>query len=57
MSKYPPNLIVMLSSALVFAAFYAVLVTFPRVFKGRYGFTEAQVGYAYLCPGELRHTS
>lgn len=49
--KYPPNLIVTVSGALLFAVFYAILISFPRVLEGIYGFSEAEVGYAYLCPG------
>jgi hypothetical protein len=52
--KYPPNLIVTFSGALMFAAFYAMLINFPHALQDVYGLTEAQIGYAYLCPGRLR---
>jgi hypothetical protein len=52
--KYPPNLIVTFCGALMFAAFYAMLINFPYVLQDVYGFTEAQIGYAFLCPGRLR---
>ncbi len=51
--QYPPNLIVMISGALLFAAFYSILITFPRALKDIYGFSEAEVGYAYLASGKL----
>lgn len=51
--RYPPNLIVMISGAFLFAAFYSILITFPRALGGLYGFSEAEVGYAYLASGKL----
>ena len=44
----------MVNGALLFAAFYAVLITFPRVLKEGYDYTEAQIGYAYLSPGMFK---
>jgi multidrug resistance protein len=49
--SYPPIFVVCVTGALLFAAFYAVLVTFPDVLKEVYGFSNAEVGYAYLAPG------
>jgi hypothetical protein len=51
--RYPPNLIVMISGAFLFAAFYSILITFPRALGDSYGFSEAEVGYAYLASGNL----
>lgn len=50
--KYPPHLIVSFNGALQFAGLYGMYIAFPTVFgeKG-YEFSNAQIGYAYLCPG------
>ncbi|OJD31397.1 major facilitator superfamily transporter [Diplodia corticola] len=48
---YPPNLIIIASTALLFAGLYAILVDFTRLWVHVYGWSEAQAGYAYLCPG------
>jgi MFS family permease len=51
--KYPPHLIVSFNGAFQFAGLYGMYIAFPTVWgseKG-YGWTTAQVGYAYLCPG------
>jgi MFS family permease len=53
--KFPPNLIVTINGALMFAAFYAMLINFPYALQDVYGFSEAQVGYAYFFPGRLRN--
>ncbi|MCJ1257911.1 Dityrosine transporter 1, partial [Lignoscripta atroalba] len=49
--QYPPITIVSLNSAILFAAYYAMAVTFPLFLEGIYGFTTAEVGVAYLAPG------
>ena len=50
--KYPPHLIVSVNGALQFAGLYGMYIAFPTVWgKEGYKFTNAQVGYAYLCPG------
>ncbi|KKY19694.1 putative dityrosine transporter [Diplodia seriata] len=48
---YPPNLIIITSTALLFAGLYAILVDFTRLWVDGYGWSEAEAGYAYLCPG------
>ncbi|GME64539.1 MFS transporter [Neofusicoccum parvum] len=48
---YPPNLIIITSTALLFAGLYAILVDFTRLWLEQYGWSEAEAGYAYLCPG------
>lgn len=48
---YPPNLIIITSTALLFAGLYAILVDFARLWLDNYGWSEAEAGYAYLCPG------
>ncbi|KAK7712984.1 Dityrosine transporter 1 [Botryosphaeria dothidea] len=48
---YPPNLIIITSTALLFAGLYAILVDFTRLWLDNYGWSEAEAGYAYLCPG------
>ncbi|KAK7514519.1 major facilitator superfamily domain-containing protein [Phyllosticta citriasiana] len=50
---YVPNLIITCSGAIQFAALYCILVSFTRMWKTLYGYTEAEAGYAYLCPGVL----
>lgn len=50
--KYPPHLIVSMNGALQFAGLYGMYVAFPTVWgDGGYKFSNAQIGYAYLCPG------
>lgn len=49
---YPPNLIIITSTALLFAGLYAILVDFTRLWVDGYGWSEAEAGYAYLCPGK-----
>ena len=55
--QYPPITIVSLNSAILFAAYYAMAVTFPLFLEGIYGFTTAEVGVAYLAPGALPYTA
>ncbi len=50
---YIPVPMVAFNGALLFAGYYAVAVTLPRVLELTYGFTTVQVGVAYLCPGTL----
>lgn len=54
---YPPNLIIITSTALLFAGLYAILVDFTRLWLDNYGWSEAEAGYAYLCPGKCFITS
>ncbi|KAF2477701.1 MFS general substrate transporter [Lindgomyces ingoldianus] len=49
--KYPPHMIVSINGALQFAGLYAIYITFPTVWQKNFGFSAAEVGYAYLCPG------
>ncbi|OAL01409.1 MFS general substrate transporter [Phaeosphaeriaceae sp. SRC1lsM3a] len=50
--KYPPHLIVSVNGSLQFAGLYGMYIAFPTVWGDKgYGWTNAQVGYAYLCPG------
>lgn len=49
--KYPPHLIVSFNGAFQFAGLYAIYITFPKVWQKRYGWSSAEVGYAYLVPG------
>lgn len=49
--QYPPHLIVSVNGALQFAGLYAMYITFPKVWKTEFGFSNAEVGYAYLSPG------
>ncbi|MCJ1380009.1 Dityrosine transporter 1 [Xylographa soralifera] len=48
---YPPVVIVSMNSAILFSAYYAMAVTFPRFLEDIYGFTSAEVGVAYMAPG------
>ncbi|RDW61778.1 uncharacterized protein DSM5745_10450 [Aspergillus mulundensis] len=47
----PTQAIVFLNGALSFAGLYLMYVSFPDVWGQRYGFSTAEVGYAYLSPG------
>ncbi|KAF2108330.1 major facilitator superfamily domain-containing protein [Lophiotrema nucula] len=49
--KYPPHLIVSVNGALQYAGIYAIYITFPKVWQKEFGFTPAEVGYAFLVPG------
>ncbi|KAF2102519.1 MFS general substrate transporter [Rhizodiscina lignyota] len=49
--SYLPQLIVAFNGALQFAGLYCMYITFPRVWELEYGFSTAEVGYAYLSPG------
>jgi MFS family permease len=49
--QYPPIVIVSLNSALLFAAYYAINVTYTRFLTDYYGFSSTAVGCAYLAPG------
>lgn len=49
--QYPPIVIVSLNSALLFAAYYAINVTYSRFLADDYGFSTTAIGCAYLAPG------
>jgi MFS family permease len=49
--QYPPIVIVSLNSAILFAAYYAINVTYTRFLADDYGFSSTAVGCAYLAPG------
>ncbi|KAH3686711.1 hypothetical protein WICPIJ_002312 [Wickerhamomyces pijperi] len=49
--QFPPVLLSSISTALLFATFYGVSVTFTRVLKDKYGFTSLQRSLSYICPG------
>lgn len=49
--KYPPHLIVSFNGAFQFAGLYAMYITFPKVWQKEFGWSAAEVGYAYLVPG------
>ncbi|KAF2848075.1 MFS general substrate transporter [Plenodomus tracheiphilus IPT5] len=49
--QYPPIVVVSLNSALLFAAYYAINVTYSRFLEDDYGFSTTAVGCAYLAPG------
>ncbi|ERF73022.1 hypothetical protein EPUS_07116 [Endocarpon pusillum Z07020] len=50
--RYPPIVIVSLNSAILFAAYYAMNVTYPTFLEDIYGFSTTEVGVAYLAPGQ-----
>ncbi|KAL3430168.1 major facilitator superfamily domain-containing protein [Aspergillus tetrazonus] len=47
----PTQCIVFVNGALSFAGLYLMYVSFPDVWGEKYGFSTAEVGYAYLSPG------
>jgi uncharacterized membrane protein len=49
----PTQFIVFVNGALSFAGLYLIYVSFPDVWAEKYGFSTAEVGYAYLSPGML----
>lgn len=49
--RHPPILIVYLNNSILFAAYYAITVTFSRLLADNYGFSVTEVGVAYLAPG------
>jgi MFS family permease len=49
----PTQCIVFVNGALSFAGLYLMYVSFPDVWGEKYGFSTAEVGYAYLSPGML----
>ncbi|KAF2269135.1 MFS general substrate transporter [Lojkania enalia] len=49
--QYPPYLIVSVNGALQFAGLYVIYITFPKVWQVKFGFSTAEVGYAFLVPG------
>jgi CTD nuclear envelope phosphatase 1 len=51
--------IIMLSCAniaLVFGSYYCLVVMFPTVLEGKFGFNTAETGLAYLAPGRFSST-
>lgn len=40
-----------INGGLLFATFYGVSITFARVLRDQYSFTNAQVSASYICPG------
>ncbi|KAL3475932.1 major facilitator superfamily domain-containing protein [Aspergillus californicus] len=48
---YPSQLIVFVNGALSFGGLYLMYVTFPAVWGESFGFSNQEVGYAYLSPG------
>jgi MFS family permease len=51
--RYPPHFIVSVNGALLFAGLYAIYITFPHVWEEEFGWSSAEVGYAYLSPGKV----
>lgn len=49
--RYPPIVVVSLNSALLFAAYYAINVTYSRFLGDVYGFSTTAIGCAFLAPG------
>ncbi|RCK58849.1 Dityrosine transporter 1 [Candida viswanathii] len=49
--KYKPVLICSINGGLLFATFYGVSITFARVLRDQYSFTNAEVSVSYICPG------
>lgn len=49
--RYPPTFIICFTSGIIFAAYYAIAVTFPSTLKEIYGFNSTEVGLSYLAPG------
>jgi predicted MFS family arabinose efflux permease len=50
--RYPPIVIVSLNGAILFAAYYALNVSYPTFLEETYGFSTTEVGIAYLAPGQ-----
>lgn len=49
--RHPPILIVYLNNSILFAAYYAINVTYSRLLADNYDFSITEVGVAYLAPG------
>lgn len=49
--KYPPVILCSINSALLFASFYALNVSYTTVLKDYYNYSELQQSLSYLCPG------
>lgn len=49
--KYPPVLLCSITSALLFACFYALSVSFSSILESQYDFSTTQVCLSYLCLG------
>ncbi|QLG74943.1 hypothetical protein HG535_0H02700 [Zygotorulaspora mrakii] len=51
MLKFPPLLIVSMSSAMLFTNYYGFSVTFSHFLQSEYHYSMLSVGIAYVCPG------
>lgn len=49
--RFEPVLLSSIGTALLFATFYGVSITFTQVLKDTYGFDSLQRSLAYICPG------
>ncbi|KAK6459978.1 major facilitator superfamily domain-containing protein [Scheffersomyces coipomensis] len=49
--NYKPVLLCSINGGLLFAAFYAMSISFSRVLKEKYHFSELHVSLSYICPG------
>ncbi|KAK6205100.1 major facilitator superfamily domain-containing protein [Scheffersomyces amazonensis] len=49
--KYKPVLLCSLNGGILFAAFYGLSVSFSRILKNNYGFSELHVSLSFMCPG------
>ncbi|SCU87960.1 LAFA_0E09868g1_1 [Lachancea sp. 'fantastica'] len=48
---FPPVLICSLTTAILFAAYYAFSVTFSHFLREKYSLSNLQIGACYVCPG------
>ncbi|SCV03028.1 LAME_0H07140g1_1 [Lachancea meyersii CBS 8951] len=48
---FPPVLVCSLTTAILFAAYYAFSVTFSHFLRERYHLSNLQIGACYVCPG------
>lgn len=51
MVKFPPIIITSMTTALLFANYYAFSVTFSHFLQNDYNFSQFETGLAYICPG------
>ncbi|KAH3663487.1 hypothetical protein WICMUC_005926 [Wickerhamomyces mucosus] len=49
--KFMPVLLCSLNSGFLFASFYGISVTFTRILKDDYGFSQLARSLSYICPG------
>ncbi|SCU94801.1 LANO_0E08196g1_1 [Lachancea nothofagi CBS 11611] len=49
--KFPPVLLCSITTAILFAAYYAFSVTFSHFLREKYHLTNLQIGACYVCPG------